>query len=334
MQRKRLTQWLALVAVVVLFLSGCAPRAQQGETAKMAGAEKLAIDLPAIVIDFDAEGMPSVGNVPVAQLGTMFGAAGLDQFKLPPDSVKQLTDNNIQHIQINNMPDGLKLLVNGEEIPSISWNGEMLTNTTDIVKMFGGNMPNGLDKLLPVITHLGIGAILRFPVATGKDAIPTYISGEASTAAKAAAAQDTYLKGVDGKPGVINIPIFYAADGSYRIADMSAEEWTTLTGQAFWSGLRMNPNGLQSLAKAGVSQITLSTNADGIHIAINGKALPYISWADGKLNHALDLAGQMGLWNSLADQGMDVAMITSTINTLLPMVTASEFNLNVFLPAA
>lgn len=334
MQRKHLTQWLSLIAMIVLLLSGCAPRAGQGETAAMAGAEKLAIDMPAIVIDFDAEGTPSVGNVPVAQLASTFGAAGLDALKLPAETVKQMSDANIQHVQINNMPDGLSLLVNGEEIPSLAWNGELLTNTTDVVKMFGANLPAGMDKLLPVITQLGIGVILKFPVADGQAAIPTYVTGEGSSAAAATAAQESFLAGVEGKPGKISIPVFYQADGSYRINDMTEDEWTTLTGQSFWSSLRMNPTGLQSLTKAGVSQITLSTDANGIHITINDKALPYISWADGKLNHLLDLADQMGLWQSLSDQGMDVGMITNTVNTLLPMVTASEFSLHLFMPQA
>jgi hypothetical protein len=334
MQRKYLTQWLSLIAIIVLLLSGCAPRAGQGETAAMAGAEKLAVDMPAIVIDFDAEGTPSVGNVPVAQLASTFGAAGLDALKLPPEQIQMMTAANIQHVQINNAPDGLNLLVNGQEIPSLAWDGQSLANITEVAGMFGSQLPAGLDKLLPVITHLGIGVILKFPTAQGAEAIPTYITGEGSAAAAANAAQASFLAGVEGKPGKISIPVFYQADGSYRINDMTEAEWITLTGQSFWSSLRMNPTGLQSLAKAGVSQITLSTDANGIHIAINDKALPYISWADGKLNHLLNLADQMGLWQSLADSGQDVGMITSTINTMLPMVTASEFSLNLFIPAS
>jgi hypothetical protein len=200
--------------------------------------------------------------------------------------------------------------------------------------MFGGNLPNGLDKLLPVITQLGIGVILKFPVTQGQEGIPTYVTGEGSAAAAATAAQENFLTGVEGKPGKISIPVFYQSDGSYRINDMTEDEWTTLTGQSFWSSLRLNPAGLESLTNAGVSQITLSTDANGIHITINDKALPYISWADGKLNHLLDLADQMGLWQTLSDQGMDVGMITSTVNTLLPMVTASEFSLHLFMPQA
>ena len=84
MQKRHVTLWLSLITIAVLVLAGCAPRAGGGETAKAATGQDLVVDLPAIVIDFNAQGEPSVGNVPIAQLASTFGAAGLDSAKLPP----------------------------------------------------------------------------------------------------------------------------------------------------------------------------------------------------------------------------------------------------------
>ena len=70
MHQKRITVWLSFVTIAMIVLAGCAPRAGGGETAKMATQHDLVIDLPAIVIDFNAQGEPSVGNVPVAQLAS------------------------------------------------------------------------------------------------------------------------------------------------------------------------------------------------------------------------------------------------------------------------
>src|SRR3954470_16242388 len=123
MQKRRLLSWLTLLSVAVIVLAGCAPRATSGLTAGQAGDNSLVIDLPALVIDINADGNPSVGNVPVAQLAaTIPGAAGqLDKLVAPAATVKMLTDSNIQHIQIDNSPNGLLILVNGEPIPSVKW---------------------------------------------------------------------------------------------------------------------------------------------------------------------------------------------------------------------
>lgn len=329
MLKRRITVWLSFVAIAMLVLAGCAPRAGGGETAKAATGQDLVVDLPAIVIDFNAQGEPSVGNVPIAQLASTFGAGGLDQVKLPPATIDQLTKANIQHIQIDNQPTGLTILVNGEAIPSLAWDGKSLSEITATLGKFGPVSP-AVEKLLPLITNLGIGVIARFPVAQGKEAIPTYITGEASTAAKATAAQKAFMDNV-GKAPKINIPVFFNADGSFRVADLSAAEFTTLTGMPI--NFQMPPNVLDNLKQKGISDIALATDANGIHISINGNTLPYISWNNGEINHLLDLAGQMGLWNTLADRGLNPADLSAMLDKVLPMVTSTDFSVHLILPS-
>jgi len=329
MQKRRVTLWLSLITIAVLVLAGCAPRAGGGETAKAATGQDLVVDLPAIVIDFNAQGEPSVGNVPIAQLASTFGAAGLDSAKIPPNVIEQLTNANIQHIQIDNQPSGLTILVNGEAIPSLAWDGKSLKEITATLSKFGPVSP-AVEKLLPLITNLGIGVIARFPVAQGKDAIPTYITGEASAAAKATTAQKAFMDSV-GKAPKINIPVFYNADGSFRIADLSGAEFTTLTGMPL--NLQMSPAAIDNFKQKGISDIALATNANGIHLSINGNDLPYISWDNGKLNHLLDLAGQAGLWNTLADRGLNPADVTAMLDKILPMVTTTDFSIHLIMPS-
>ena len=329
MQKRRVTLWLSLITIAVLVLAGCAPRAGGGETAKAATGQDLVVDLPAIVIDFNAQGEPSVGNVPIAQLASTFGAAGLDSAKLPPNIIDQLTKANIQHIQIDNQPTGLTILVNGEAIPSLAWDGKSLKEITATLSKFGPVSP-AVEKLLPLITNLGIGVIARFPVAQGKEAIPTYITGEASAASKATTAQKAFMDSV-GKAPKINIPVFYNADGSFRIADLSGAEFTTLTGMPL--NLQMSPAAIDNFKQKGISDIGLLTNANGIHLSINGNDLPYISWDNGKLNHLLDLAGQAGLWNTLADRGLNPADVTAMLDKILPMVTTTDFSIHLIMPS-
>jgi hypothetical protein len=329
MIRKSVVVWLSLLMVAVIALAGCAPRHGAGETAAAAGEGGIAVDLPAIVVDFNDQGEASVGNVPVAQLGASLGVAGLNALKIPPEIIAQLSTLNIQHIQINTTPEGLLLLVNGQEIPSIGWDGDTLTGTAEALKLVGVAQP-ALEKLLPLLDNIGIGVVARFPVAQGKEALPTYV--ESAGAAEIAAAQQAFLDSV-GAPPQINLPIFYNADGTWKVADMTDSEWTALTGQPIWSQLRLNPNMLKNAAAAGIKEVTISTDAKGLHIAINGKALPYISWANGRLNNLIDLAEQAGLWQTLADQGINTGQVTAMIDQFLPIISASQANLRVFFPS-
>jgi len=262
-------------------------------------------------------------------LASTFGVGNLDQFKLKPEWIDMLTKANIQHVQVDNLPSGLTLIINGEAIPSFAWDGKSLSEATVTLGKFTAVSP-ALEKLLPLITNLGIGVIARFPVAQGKEAIPTYITGDASTAAKASKAQKAFMDNV-GKAPKINVPIFYNADGSFRIADLSGAEFTTLTGMPL--NLQLPPAVLDNFKQKGISDITLSTNANGLHLSINGNVLPYISWDNGKLNHVLDLAGQMGLWNTLADRGMNPGDISTMLDKVLPMVTSTDFDIHLIMPS-
>jgi sulfur carrier protein ThiS len=327
MQRKRLSLWLTLMLVAVTVLAGCAPRAGGVGTAEMARDADILVDLPAIVIDFDSAGQPSIGNVPLAQLGNTIMPGVLDSLVLGASEIAFLTESNIQHIQVSNAPNGLLLLVNGQSIPSLRWDGEILSATADVLELLGVGVPV-LEKLLPMITQIGIGAIVRFPVAADVAAIPTHV--ESSPAAVAARqAQSDFLATVGTPPRVV-LPVAYSADGSWRVGDLSGNEWSNLTG-IYW-GLNMRPDAINALIARGITEISIHTDVNGIHVAINGHALPYIGWADGEINHVLDIAEQMNLWTTLADVGINPGEIVAVVESLLPIVQTAETSINVTFP--
>jgi len=166
MLKRRLLSWLTLLSVAIIVLAGCAPRATSGLTVGQAGESDLVVDLPALVIDIDEAGNPSMGNVPLAQLGATFAPGMLDTLVVPAETVAMMTESNIQHIQIDNSPEGLLLLINGEPIPSIKWDGEILSTTGGLISQLGAGAPV-LEQMLPVIANLGLGVIVRFPTQEG-----------------------------------------------------------------------------------------------------------------------------------------------------------------------
>ncbi len=331
MQKRRLLSWLTLLSVAVIVMAGCAPRATSGVTASQAVDDSLVVDLPALVLDIDSTGSPSVGNVPLAQLGATFAPGMLDAVVVPADYVTMMTESNIQHLQIDNTPNGLLLLINGEPIPSIKWDGQILSDTGGLISQLGAGTPI-LERMLPVLASLGFGVIVRFPLQEGVAAIPTYVEGgEAALAAQQA--QDQFLASVGETPPTITLPVFYDADGGWRVGDLSDAEWTNLTGLPLQAA-RLQPAMIQSIISSGITEVSIFTNSEGLHLSINGRALPYIGWADGEINHLLDLGEQLGLWSTLADSGMNMGEVIGMVETLLPAVQATNTNINVYFPGS
>ena len=334
MQGKRLAVLAASLLILVLIVAACAPRAGGGATLELNGAEDLALDLPALVIDFDNTGQPSVANVPLSQLGAQIAPGLLENLTLPPDIVQFMLDSNIQHVQISNSPEGVILLANGKSIPSLKWDGEMLQHTAQTIDLAGVDIGPGaavLEKLLPVVTRLGVGAILRFPIAENATAIPLQGGEMERTVVAAQQAQEAFLAAVDSPP-TITIPIYYDAQGSWRVGDLTHAEWINLTGMPVFDSLRLRPEAVEQLMRQGISELTLATDVDGIHVSINGKSLPYIGWADGELSNALTLAEQTGLWETLAGQNPNVGEVLTMVETLLPVVQATEITVTAHFP--
>jgi hypothetical protein len=286
------------------------------------------VDLPAIAVDISENGIASIGNVPVAQLGSLVGL-DLSALSVPQSWVDFLVSGNIQHVQINNTADGLLLMVNGERIPSLSYEGDSLTATADALSSLGMAVPM-LDIMLPMVNKLGVSLVVRFPVAEGQAAIPLYVNGNGSAAATARKAQQDFLASVSTPPR-INLPVFYQPNGSWTVGDLTETEWSALTGLPFYA-LQMNPVWVNRLSSSGVSEISIATDATGIHISVNGNTLPTITWADGELLHLINLADQTGLLDMLAP-GMNMNELMAMINQLLPMITTADFDLTVHMPS-
>lgn len=242
--------------------------------------------------------------------------------------VDALSAFNIQHIQIDNTPEGLLILVNGQAIPSLAWDGEKLVATAEVLDTLGSGVAL-LDRVLPLITNLGLGVILRFPIAQGEEALPM-VAPESEAAATARAAQEEFLAAV-GTPPVVQLTLAYAEDGTWSVADMDQETLATLLPVSL-DMLNLPPAVIEQVRNAGVQEVQLSTNVDGIFISINGKTLPYLTWADGRISHLLTLAQETGLLTSVLGDSPDMAGIIAAIESLLPAIQATEASLRVTFP--
>jgi hypothetical protein len=317
---------VSLLMAALVLLVGCAPRATSGQIAATADESQIAVDLPALVLDVQPSGSINVGGQPLTELGGGLGA-GLAALSIPPDMVSSITAFNIQHIQIDNTPEGLLILVNGQAIPSLAWDGEKLVATADVLETVGAGVAL-LDRALPLLTSLGVGVIFRFPVAEGEAALPM-IAPESEAAAQALAAQQEFLAAV-GAPPVVHFTLAYAEDGSWAIAGLDEASLAQMGIPT--NMLNLGPATIQSVSAQGISEIGLATNSEGIFISINGQTLPYLTWADGRVNHLLTLAEETGLLAMALGDSPDMAAIIDTIESLLPAVQASDVSLRITFP--
>lgn len=318
---------VSLLLVALMLLAGCAPRATSGAVAAAADESQIVIDLPALVLDVQPGGSISVGGQALTELGGGLGA-GLAGVAIPAAMVDSVTAYNIQHIQIDNTAEGLLILVNGEAIPSLAWDGEKLVATAEVLDTIGSGVAL-LDRVLPLLTNVGVGVIIRFPLAAGEEPLPL-VAPESAAAAEALAAQQEFLAAV-GTPPTFGLTINYAADGTWTVADLAQAEWSQLLPVP-WEMLNQTPDNIARLTSSGIKEIGLATNSDGIFISINGKTLPYITWADGRINHLLSLAEQTGLLSQVLGDSPDMAGILDTVEGLLPAVQASNVSLRVTFP--
>jgi len=323
MYMKKLTLGLSLLLLGALLMVGCAPRTGGGTTAAAASGQDLLVDLPAIVIDFDAEGQATLGGAPLAALNPSL--ASLDTM-IGPDTIGMLTENNIQHLQISTTPTGVDILVNGQAIPSLGWDSESLTGAQQLLGLLGNEGLALVESILPQIANLGMGVTLRFPPSQGAELIPLTVTGEGSAADSAAQAQAAYLAEA-GSPAKINIPITYASDGTFSIGNLTAEQLTVLVGAPIES-LTLQAEDVARYTEMGLQTLTLATDADGVHLTLNGQPLPHISRGDGKLAYGLNLALQTGLVGG----GGESTEMGTLVAKLLPIIQTSEINVEITFP--
>ena len=344
--QKRLTLWAALLLVAALIFSGCTPRTGAGSVVER-DPDQFYVDLPAVVIDYAMDGTVSIGGLSHMDIGNTEAHGGvvlspgvrvglataLYAMSLDPVWIRYFSAANIQHFQVNNNADGVFLLVNGRQIPSLVWEEGSLVATADAVNALGLGVP-ALNKVLPLVQKLDMGFVLRFPVAEGVEFIPLTGQEDSEETIRAREAQAQMLS-FFGIPPAIDLPIIYHADGSWTLAELSDTEWSVLTLVPFYA-LRLPPSVISNLTDAGVTTVILKTDKEGIHISVNEVRLPYISWGSGEVQNVLALVKQSGLLEPLASimPGGDVYQVLDLFESILPLLQMTNANITVYLPGS
>lgn len=320
-------QLFALLGFLLISLTACGQRIDGGTTAATTAAP-LVIDLPALYLDYDASGVAYIGTVKAADLGPALGV-DLSRVNVAPELVGRLQAAKIQHIQLTNTPGGLQLFVNGRHVPSLVWDAAALQLTAETMAALGPSAAL-LHPLIPLATDLGGGLVLRFPLASDATAVPFIVTPDATQLTAARQTQADYLA-IIGTPPPLTITVDYGLDGSWTVDGLTGEQWADAMPLP-WTRLNLSPALVQGASAAGIATLRLTANQQGLFIELNRRPLPHISWAEGELENLLALVAESGLLADALGANPHTDTLLTTIQGLLPIVTATPVTLQVNFP--
>lgn len=297
--RKQIT---AFLAIAVLIVSGCAPRASAD-----AGASdgEMHVSFPSILVEYDASGEPSVMNMSASEWNDTMGV-DLSVLAFEADTISDLTGGGVNAIHIDNQPGGLRFFIDGESYPSLVWDEVAragLAATLDDMGTDAGPIV-GILGLLP---DLGLGLTMAMPGASESDMtvresslLDEDVADETLTKARAVnpVAQIALAYDENGVPAGQLPPTFALAGVTPDMMVLPADTLASFTD-----------NGIESLR--------IMPTGSGIIISINGKDLPYIAWDNSELQRLL------GLLPVLAGDGLD-PQILGFLPTLLGLPISIE----------
>ena len=308
MRRKLVIFWV--LAVLSLLAAGCMSRPSGGATAAMAGEDELAIDLPFLVIDFDANGDGSVGGV---GLGELIGGSGIN---IGADTVGQMQTANIQHVSLEVAPNGVLIRVNGLlMLGSLSYDDESLDTLAMVIDDLGGaGSPLGgvaptLGAVLPLVQNLGIGVIAKFEPMAGVDTIPVMQESDMDPENNVAR---WLLTGVEQTP-TINVPIFVDA---VTIGGLDAAAM-----EALGAAQSIPVEQVATITGMGINQLRVRTLADGLSLSVNGNDLPLLSTSSGELFNVLALLQSMPGMEGMAESLQLAALWAQVVNEVDAVIT-------------
>lgn len=324
-------RWFLLPILLMLMLSGCAPRIFGGDTAAAAESGGMVLDLPAIVLDVDSTGAVSSEHIPVDLI------PGLGGFSLPEDIVAAFVNNGNQYLQIETHPNGLVLFLDGKPFfGSVFYDDDVLAGLAPALEALTGptededeaaaveeeaDEPDLVESMLPVLRNVGMGVTLRFPLNEGavRRDVPNIRGYKRKTAADMAR-----IKREEQSLRVNQVPIQVAPDGSLSTSNFLV----SIMLSQLPPGVGLPESALEGLSERGITSLTLATRPVGLTVGINGNPLPTMLWDSGELDNVLAWGSDSGF---LAEKVPELS--PQVLGIVVPFLTGSPFNIELILPS-
>ena len=324
-------RWLLLPILLMLMLSGCAPRIFGGDTAAAAETGGMVLDLPSIVLDVDSTGAVSSEQIPLDLI------PGLGDITLPEDIVAAFVSNGNQYLQIETHPNGLVLFLDGKPFfGSVFYDDDVLNTLGPVLEILTASPddagdeeaaaeeeseePDLVESMLPVLRNVGMGVTLRLPLAEGtaRRDMPSIRGYKRKTSADMAR-----IKREEQSLRVNEVPIQVAPDGSLSTSNFLV----SIMLSQLPPGVGLPESALEGLSERGITSLTLATRPVGLTVGINGNQLPTMLWDSGELDNVLAWGSDSGY---LAENVPELS--PQVLGIVVPFLTGSPFNIELILP--
>jgi len=287
---------LLMVAALLGLLTGCgSPPSAQAVLEEITGVETFMLKLPRIYLQYvengKGEGEPALFGIRASLIESWFGA-DLSMVKIPAFYMDWIQNSNLQHVELVYGGEGIFAYVNGKPTPYLAWDGESVGRAADMAELF---YPSSgvIQRLLPILRHIGLDIVVQMPLADGAAAIP-YRDAKGGLMETTAAAE------VAEPSAEVNLEIAYDARGVPSVLGMSADMLQPMMG---YTPGQLAPGYIALLKQAGVEKIALQTRGDGVFLFVNDQPLPNVAWSKEHLNNAVDVYAAMNAasWAPNAD---------------------------------
>jgi len=298
------TRALSALVLAALLLAGC------GGSGSGSGGP-INVVLPRIEVNIDADGTPTVAGISPAMLG--FLGVDVNQFRvLDKATVAQLTESNVQHIELLFRQDGLYWWANAKPLIPLVWDDASFNNVTQLIPKFATTMDEAqkgilTNVFLPAARRLELNLIVRLPLKAGEAAIAARDMGGALPAAGAPVTPSTIAK----------LHVGFDAEGTPSVVGMSVKELGTILGSDT-SAVAIPKDMVNQMVTAGIQHITIRTTPEGIKLWTNDQPLPTLRWSDETLKSTGDVVGGLKMLNPA---------VAGLVQQFLPFANTLDVNL-------
>ena len=295
---------LLLLVVFAVVLAGCGGQGVEPATGPTTSTGELfQIALPRLVIDIDAEGNPSILGISPALLSA-FGV-DVSGFRLPKTLVDQFVNAGVQHLEIASVGDRLMLFADGKPLTHLGWTPDSLTRLLGTMQTLETPNADMIQRVLPLITRLGLDVVMRFPRDPGTAEIPLLDT------ATVRSFQPTVT--TDPASAIVKFEVRFDEQGQPGVM-----------GLDLGSSAQLSPELLSNLQEGDIQHAEIRTKPDGAYVYVNNEPLPRLIWDTQLLSNTVDL------YSKLSPE----AQLLPLIQQIAPYLDRSDIGILLHFPVA
>lgn len=370
-RRRRVPHRTAMVMMLAVGLAGCGasddPQAVRGNVRRLEVIlDSASIMLPSVPIDIGTDGrVARIAGFPTRTVDEM--AEDITGNPLvgrvvvvDPDYLKWFDKAGVQHASVAVRSEGVFVMVNGRPLPSVAWDDTSLDNLIRVIGLFQKD-PADPEKLaiitpelftsvqaaLPVLKSLNLQFDVRLPDypdigPPSRTPIPlpekdAFLARREADGASDPAPQQTVDLEVEYKPLVVGdqevgwVPSLFGFStvDLQRISDSLPRERGAARVKI--PDLKMREDIRRRLAGEGITDIALTSRADGMYVSVQGRQLPHVAWSEETLTNLAALLEQL-YPASLARLPRDAQWVP-VVRSTAPMYNDYQLGIRVKFPA-